>query len=464
MSTQIYRRVVIVYRWWLGLAVFLNFVVFWAVPIGLQGQGWRLNITKRLHPIYTALDNNKWLRSIANTYVYNKEVYSDFFAISCGLAVNTFVTIAVVLYQQIKYDTVPLWMVYAYYFMWVGLGGRGMGGVYTLTHKEGHHRNGNLYKGYIAKTFGNFWENWMGFFHGNVPFLFSTSHIYLHHRLNAGKGDPFYQWDFDRTSLSDFMLYLHRSTFGYMTGYESLKIFKRMAPTNKTMAGNFDQLLRGVLWYWFIMPAVATAGLLAAGCSGWSTARFMVLFYFEPFLAMSFFLAFINFSLHGFIEFDEDKQHIACVNSTCIMEGPDDYFGEDDHMAHHYYTAVTHRDLAAHQDTQKELWKKHVGSVFKEIAIPELSLFMMLNWWDMIAEKHFVDFTGKMSNADVAKLLKERAQRKEMSYEHYEFEYLPNLWNKAQLLVDQGKCVSVDQALKYIAHSNVLVEEDAKTD
>lgn len=31
----------------------------------------------------------------------------------------------------------------------------------------------------------------------------------------------------------------------------------------------------------------------------------------------------------------------------------------------------------------------------------------------------------------------ERAQRKEMSYEHYEFEYLPNLWNKAQLLVDQ---------------------------
>lgn len=102
MSTQIYRRVVIVYRWWLGLAVFLNFVVFWAVPIGLQGQGWRLNITKRLHPIYTALDNNKWLRSIANTYVYNKEVYSDFFAISCGLAVNTFVTIAVVLYQQVR--------------------------------------------------------------------------------------------------------------------------------------------------------------------------------------------------------------------------------------------------------------------------------------------------------------------------------------------------------------------------
>eukprot|EP00961_Rhodomonas_salina_P237612 3211846-Rhodomonas_salina.2 len=218
MSTQIYRRVVIVYRWWLGLAVFLNFVVFWAVPIGLQGQGWRLNITKRLHPIYTALDNNKWLRSIANTYVYNKEVYSDFFAISCGLAVNTFVTIAVVLYQQvrssgllaapvqIKYDTVPLWMVYAYYFMWVGLGGRGMGGVYTLTHKgscvtqEGHHRNGNF--GYAMPgtdtRVATIRENWMGFFHGNVPFLFSTSHIYLHHRLNAGKGDPFYQWDFDR--------------------------------------------------------------------------------------------------------------------------------------------------------------------------------------------------------------------------------------------------------------------------
>jgi hypothetical protein len=32
--------------------------------------------------------------------------------------------------------------------------------------------------------------------------------------------------------------------------------------------------------------------------------------------------------------------HVAMVNSACIVEGEDDMFGEDDHMAHHYNTTV----------------------------------------------------------------------------------------------------------------------------
>jgi hypothetical protein len=32
--------------------------------------------------------------------------------------------------------------------------------------------------------------------------------------------------------------------------------------------------------------------------------------------------------------------HVAMVNSACIVEGEDDLFGEDDHMAHHYNTTV----------------------------------------------------------------------------------------------------------------------------
>ncbi len=55
-----------------------------------------------------------------------------------------------------------MWLIIAYYFGWVGIGGRGMGGAYTFAHKEGHHRNGGLYRPWIARTVGNFWENWMG--------------------------------------------------------------------------------------------------------------------------------------------------------------------------------------------------------------------------------------------------------------------------------------------------------------
>lgn len=100
-STKMYRNIVMSYRWLMGLAVFLNFVVFWALPIGLQGQGWRLKLTTFFHPVYKFLDENKLLRAFAKNYVYSKEVFTDFFALSLGLAINTFGTFAVVLYQQV---------------------------------------------------------------------------------------------------------------------------------------------------------------------------------------------------------------------------------------------------------------------------------------------------------------------------------------------------------------------------
>eukprot|EP00286_Rhodomonas_abbreviata_P029242 CAMPEP_0181299250 /NCGR_PEP_ID=MMETSP1101-20121128/6242_1 /TAXON_ID=46948 /ORGANISM="Rhodomonas abbreviata, Strain Caron Lab Isolate" /LENGTH=135 /DNA_ID=CAMNT_0023404379 /DNA_START=239 /DNA_END=643 /DNA_ORIENTATION=+ len=134
--TKIYRRIIVNFRWFIGLGLFLNFMTFWAMPIGVQGQLWKLGITRTLLPIYTFFDENKWCRAFANKFVYSKEVYSDFFALSVGLTLSTFASFATVLYHQVKYDHVPLWMIYAYYFMWVGLGGRGMGGAYTLTHKE----------------------------------------------------------------------------------------------------------------------------------------------------------------------------------------------------------------------------------------------------------------------------------------------------------------------------------------
>jgi hypothetical protein len=84
--------------------------------------------------------------------------------------------------------------------------------------------------------------------YGNVPFNFSTSHIYLHHHLNGGKGDSFYQvskrfrildtisayldaasqFDLDRSSLSDLFLFLYR-IFDHMTGASSLRMFATLS-------------------------------------------------------------------------------------------------------------------------------------------------------------------------------------------------------------------------------------------
>jgi hypothetical protein len=76
-----------------------------------------------------------------------------------------------------------------------------------------------LYRKWFRVTVGHFFENTLGVFYGNVPWNFTTSHICMHHKLDGAIGDSFYEWDIDRSSLSDFMLYVHR-VFLHMIGEE----------------------------------------------------------------------------------------------------------------------------------------------------------------------------------------------------------------------------------------------------
>ena len=57
---------------------------------------------------------------------------------------------------------------------------------------KGH--NHNLYQRWIRESIGHLFENWLGVFFGNVPWNFTTSHIFIHHRLDGGCGDTFYEW------------------------------------------------------------------------------------------------------------------------------------------------------------------------------------------------------------------------------------------------------------------------------
>lgn len=255
----------------------------------------------------------------------------------------------------------------------------------------------------------NFFENWLGVFYGNVPWNFTTSHIFIHHRLDGGVGDTFYQWDIDRTSVSDFMLYIHR-IFMHMIGYSSLKFFNAHGHIQKA------ELLKTGIWsYWL------TAGAVLAMTRSFS---FIFWIYLQPLFCMTYFLALLNFGFHGFIDFDENGISIPCVNATTIIEGDDDYFGEDDHMSHHYNSSVYYRDLPQHQKSKQEEFKKYKASVFKGLSIVELSIFVLFGLWDKLAE-HFVDYSGTMTKEEICSLLKRRAQRKETTYEKYEH-YLAN--------------------------------------
>ena len=163
---------------------------------------------------------------------------------------------------------------------------------------------------------------------------------------------------------------------------------------------------------------------------------------------MTYFLAFINIGLHGYIEFDGQGKHVQVINSTAVVDGEDDYFGEDDHLAHHYATNVYFKDLPDYRNKRMEDFKKHRASVFQKFSILEHSLyvqpffffwltcfssifftlkrFLLLKDWDKLAE-HYVDYTGQMSKDEIKSMLKKRAERKEIGYLEYEFEWLPAL-------------------------------------
>jgi hypothetical protein len=136
------------------------------------------------------------------------------------------------------------------------------------------------------------------------------------------------------------------------------------------------------------------------------------------------------------LEFDAEGKSIGCVNSTCIIEGTDDAFGEDDHMTHHYNSSVYYKDLVAHQATKIDEFKKYKASVFKGLSVAELSVFIIFGLYDKLAD-HYVDYTNTLTREEIKSMLKRRIQCVETSYDEYE-EYLshPTL-ERRKLVVSQ---------------------------
>jgi len=285
-----------------------------------------------------------------------------------------------------------------------------MGAAYTFAHKEGH--NPLIYQKWIRKALGNVFENWVGCLFGNVPYNFTTSHMHLHHRLDGGMGDSFYQWDLDRTSGWDFLLYTAR-IFSHMTGYSSLVKFRELgtAGGSKLMRTQFTLLLRGMAAYWLLFPAVLYA--LTA------SPFFLFVVWLQPLLCMSAFLSIVNWGFHAFVEYDEHGVQIPCVDSLTIVDGMDDYFGEDDHMAHHYSPQTWYTDLHKFQQKVRADVVKYNGAVFKGVSIVELSVLVLLNQFEYIAEKYYIDYTEQLSTQQVADMLRRRASVKQIEYDDY---------------------------------------------
>ncbi len=308
-----------------------------------------------------------------------------------------------------------------------------------------------MYRLWISKYIGNIFENQIGVWYGIVPHIFSTSHVLLHHRLNGGKGDPVYVWDLDRTKFNDLLLYQYRYVV-YMSGFSSLCEFRRQRGVHPAIQRAYAALRRGMLIYWVYVPAAVVTLLLATGSSVSSALVFLFLIYFQPLFAMSSFLALVTLAQHGFLEYDDAGQNIKHVAAITILEGHDDSFGEDDHLAHHYFPNVTHDRLPALQPSQEREWARWHGAVFKGTSIVEIAILLQLGRIDRLIDQYYVDFSGELDRDELVALFTRRAQRREMSYEDYEFRYLPGLREKVRELVKRGVCENENRAYIYQAH------------
>merc|ERR1712228_1038582 len=84
-------------------------------------------------------------------------------------------------------------------------------------------------------------------------------------------------------------------------------------------------------------------------------------------------------------------------------------------MAHHYHTHVYFRDLEEHQKKQWSEWAKYKASAFQGFDIFTYSIMVLLKAWPILAAR-FVDFSGELSETDIAVMLERRASRHEMEH------------------------------------------------
>lgn len=373
-----------------GLIIFVNFCLIW-IPSYFVHSILSFLLKDIIISIYQIFDQSAFVRSLAINYIYSNAQHSDYFVTSFTLLFCSTSLVYFVIYTQIVFQFLSVYVICVFYIIWIGF----IGASYSLAHKEGH--NSNLYKPWIRSlTFGgHIFENFIGIIYGSVPWNFSTSHISIHHRLDGRVGDTLYLWDLDRSNFYDFLLYLSRVLL-HTSGWSPLLYFYKTNNMSK-----FSLLLRGVITYWGIAILILFIT---------KSFSFLWFIYLEPFLCMTVFVAVSNIGFHAFLEFDENGKHIPEVVSTSIIEVHDVYFGEEDHMTHHYNPVIYYRELDAFRAGQRAVLKDKKASVFRHLSVLELSFLVVFGRWSRLADC-FVDYSGEMSKKEIIELLQKRTRR-----------------------------------------------------
>jgi hypothetical protein len=252
------------------------------------------------------------------------------------------------------------------------------------------HKNSHTINGIFKYKFMNLLFEWfIGIFYGIRPEHYSVCHVKDHHKYNGR--DLICSTQFDRTSFWDFLIYLSIYGASWMGFSHVIDFYNK-----KKYIFAIRTALGCVFYFGFFL-------ILYKINSFFALTHYLLIHIFNII-----FLSAVNWTWHGFC--DKDQIDNEYINSTTIINGTDNVFNEDYHVAHHLQHTMHWINLKTHYEENIEVFKNNQATIFTDIQQIELFFYMILKKYDLMAKK-FVDLSGKLTHEDKVKLLKKRMEK-----------------------------------------------------
>lgn len=297
--------------------------------------------------------------------------------------------LAIFLWAVSRYraNGLELWVVFVYHLLRIGPRFRLFAWFHVMAHKEGHD-----HAGFFLPPFSFLNHRWVTFycslFYGAVPNSYRIGHNKIHHRFLNGLEDVHTCYDLDRTEPSSFLIYLPR--FGaYWSGISVLWYFLKTKEYKHAWS-----MAVGMMYYVVI---ISIAWRLS-----WEFTLAILIF---PHLESIVFFGAISYLWHAFLEADDPNNEY--VNSVTILEGHDNIFNEDFHVAHHHAQTMHWTEYPVHFEKNKDKFTKYKATIFRDCEEGLLLYWLFSKKFDIMAD-HWVDLEGKLNHAQKKELMLRR--------------------------------------------------------
>mmetsp|Transcript_8934 Transcript_8934/g.27658 ORF Transcript_8934/g.27658 Transcript_8934/m.27658 type:complete len:446 (-) Transcript_8934:60-1397(-) len=273
-----------------------------------------------------------------------------------------------------------------YHFLRIGPRFRFFAHTHVLQHKEGHDHHG-LFRG-PWRVFNHVIQFWVGQFYGQVPNSYGIAHNKIHHRWHNDLEDVHTNLDLDRTQFRSFLIYLPRFAV-YWTGISPLLLFVQRREWRFAA-----KMFKGMVIYY---------GLTAMFYH--LNPTFCLMYWLFPHFESMIFFGGISYLWHAWVDPEDPTNQY--INSVTILNGFDNIWNEDYHVVHHHSPQTHWSEVPDHYQKHVHVYEKQRATIFENTEEGEMLYWMFSGQWNELA-KHFVDLSGKMTEAEKYDLLMTR--------------------------------------------------------